>query len=196
MRTKALGAVIVLLGALVLFLAPSAEGRERIVRQRPASVKDFDSRRLAETIHGLVNKERGRKGQRPLVWDEWLFSIAANYSKEMAERRFFSHTDPDGRTFTDRYRDDGYECRVKQGNMTSLGGENIAQVGLYRSAVRRGGKTSYDWLTEEEVAEAVVKLWMGSKGHRQNILTPYFRQQGIGVFIAPDKKVYVTQNFC
>ncbi|GAB4482200.1 MAG: hypothetical protein OHK006_00020 [Thermodesulfovibrionales bacterium] len=196
MNRKALTSVIVLFGALVLFPAPSAEGRERTTRTRPASVKDFDSRRLAETIHGLVNKERGRKGQRPLVWDEWLFTIAANYSRDMAERRFFSHADPDGRTFTDRYRDDGYECKVKQGNVTSLGGENIAQTGLYRSAVTRGGKTSYNWLAEEEIAAAVVKLWMNSKGHRQNILTPYFRKQGIGVFITPDRKVYVTQNFC
>jgi len=37
---------------------------------------------------------------------------------------------------------------------------------------------------------------MNSPGHKKNILTPYWRSEGIGGFIAPDGKVLVTQNFC
>jgi len=37
---------------------------------------------------------------------------------------------------------------------------------------------------------------MKSPGHRKNILTPYWKKEGIGVHIGPDDKVYVTQNFC
>jgi len=37
---------------------------------------------------------------------------------------------------------------------------------------------------------------MQSTGHRENILTPHWRRQGIGVGIDPDNRVLVTQNFC
>jgi uncharacterized protein YkwD len=37
---------------------------------------------------------------------------------------------------------------------------------------------------------------MNSPGHRENILRPDYRRTGIGVAIAPDDKVYVTQLFC
>ncbi|MBS1128555.1 MAG: serine protease, partial [Nitrospirae bacterium] len=38
--------------------------------------------------------------------------------------------------------------------------------------------------------------WMNSQGHRKNILTPHWLNQGIGVFISTDDTVYITQNFC
>ncbi len=37
---------------------------------------------------------------------------------------------------------------------------------------------------------------MKSPGHRENILTPHWKREGIGVEIAPDDNVYITQNFC
>jgi uncharacterized protein YkwD len=37
---------------------------------------------------------------------------------------------------------------------------------------------------------------MNSRGHRKNILFSHWRSEGIGVAIAPDGKVYITQNFC
>jgi uncharacterized protein YkwD len=37
---------------------------------------------------------------------------------------------------------------------------------------------------------------MNRRGHRQNILTPHWETEGIGVFITPDGRVLLTQNFC
>jgi uncharacterized protein YkwD len=37
---------------------------------------------------------------------------------------------------------------------------------------------------------------MKSPGHRANILTARLTRQGVGLAVAPDLKVYVTQNFC
>jgi uncharacterized protein YkwD len=37
---------------------------------------------------------------------------------------------------------------------------------------------------------------MHSARHRENILTPHWRHQGIGVEIGSGNQVYITQNFC
>lgn len=37
--------------------------------------------------------------------------------------------------------------------------------------------------------------WMGSDGHRANLLSPQWDRLGIGVYCAPDGAVYATQNF-
>ena len=58
------------------------------------------------------------------------------------------------------------------------------------------GAAYYDWNSQEKIAETTVQGEMKSPGHKKNILTPYFKAEGIGVVIAPDDKVYITQNFC
>jgi uncharacterized protein YkwD len=37
---------------------------------------------------------------------------------------------------------------------------------------------------------------MASPGHRQNILDKNYSRTGIGVAIAPDGQVFITQVFC
>lgn len=75
--------------------------------------------------------------------------------------------------------------------------ENIFQNNLYdRVWYTNGIPTSYEWNTVDEIAESTVLGWMNSPGHRQNILTPHFYSEGIGVAISGDDKVYITQNFC
>jgi hypothetical protein len=67
----------------------------------------------------------------------------------------------------------------------------------YRLNIRCvNGVKYYDWNTLEEIAESTVEGWMNSPGHRKNILIPVWQREGIGVSIAPDDKVYITENFC
>jgi uncharacterized protein YkwD len=73
--------------------------------------------------------------------------------------------------------------------------ENIAQNWTYESITYINGIPNYNWNTEEDLAEQTVDGWMNSSGHRKNILSG-FHSEGIGVAIASDDKVYVTQNFC
>jgi uncharacterized protein YkwD len=74
--------------------------------------------------------------------------------------------------------------------------ENIEQNNLYDSVEYIDGVPYYHWLTEDQLADSVVQTWMGSEGHRHNILTPAFYSEGIGVAIASDDKVYITEDFC
>jgi len=74
--------------------------------------------------------------------------------------------------------------------------ENIFQNNLYDSYTSYGVYTTYDWNTPDEIARSTVDGWMNSAGHRENILTPYYYSEGIGVAISSDNKVLITQDFC
>lgn len=152
---------------------------------------------LERQIHVLINKERRKHGLTLLEWKETLAVVARKHSRDMAKRGFFSHYSPEGNDFSYRYRQEGFTCGVPVGRTIYQGGENIALNHLYDSVIMvNGAATSYDWNSQNKIAETTVQGWMNSPGHRKNILTPYFKSEGIGVVIAPDDKVYITQNFC
>ena len=50
----------------------------------------------------LVNAERAKQGLSALTLDQNLSAVAAAHSKDMAQRNFFSHTNPDGQSPFDR----------------------------------------------------------------------------------------------
>lgn len=151
---------------------------------------------LEKKVHELINKERGKQGLSPLLWDDGLAGIARGHSKDMAKRGFFSHSSPEGHDMTYRYRRAGYRCGIILGRTIYTGAENIAQNNLYDSVTTINGKAFYDWNSADRIAATTVEGWMNSPGHRKNILTPHWKNEGIGIFIAPDEKVYITQNFC
>jgi len=175
---------------------PSKTGHTATTERSAAKKHTVDIGRLEKKIHDLINAERKKKGLSGLSWNESLNRIARSYSRDMVKRRFFSHNDPDGRSFIDRYQAGGFVCKLRNGNETCLGAENIAQDNLYSSVVYQNGVPSYDWNSEDEIAASVVKRWMQSRGHREHILTAYFKRQGIGIAVSDDGRVYVTENFC
>jgi len=151
---------------------------------------------LEKRIHKLINKERAKYGLSLLAGNEALSRIARGHSKDMGTRRYFSHDSPEGHDFSFRYRQAGYTCSLRVGNTVHMGAENIYQNVRFNSVTTVNGKTYYDWNSEEQIAETTVRGWMDSPGHRKNILTPHWRSEGIGVFLSPDEKIYITQNFC
>ncbi len=151
---------------------------------------------LEKKIHVLVNKERQQHGLAPVSFDHALVVIARKHSRDMANRKYFDHISPEGYDFAYRYRNAGYSCAIPDGSIIYAGAENIALNNLYDSVTTVNGKAFYDWNSEDRIAETTVQGWMKSPGHRKNILTPHWRNEGIGIVISPDDKVYITQNFC
>jgi uncharacterized protein YkwD len=152
---------------------------------------------LEQRIHILINRERKTRGLSTLGWDDRLSRIARNHSKDMASRSYFSHESPEGRDFPFRYQEQGYTCSIRTGTIIHMGAENIALGHLYRSIrTVNGVVSSHDWYTLEQLAQEIVLGWMHSSGHRKNILTPHWQNEGIGISVAPNGAVYVTQNFC
>jgi uncharacterized protein YkwD len=204
-RIPAILCVILSLGALCM---PACNGQARELSSKSRNQaaptvspsegrkSNLDIGRLEKKIHDLINAERKKKGLQGLSWNGDLNRIARKYSRDMAERRFFSHDDPEGRSFIDRYKQGGFECKLRDGNTICLGGENIAQDNLYTSIAYLNGVPSYAWKSEDKIAASVVNLWMKSRGHRENILTPFFKRQGIGIAITDEGRVFVTENFC
>ncbi|MEU3906730.1 CAP domain-containing protein [Streptomyces goshikiensis] len=113
----------------------------------------------------LVNQERAQAGCGPVRANPPLATLASAFSKDMAVRGFFDHTDPDGNTPW---------ARAENAGIGGLGGENIA----------RG----------QGDAEAVMKAWMNSPGHKANILNCEFRTLGVGAYFA-DGGPWWTQDF-
>jgi uncharacterized protein YkwD len=144
---------------------------------------------LEVQIHKLVNVHR-QSNDRPLLgWDDALGNLARAHSEDMVKRGYFKHVNPEGLTPMKRLEAAGY-------NSCRLVGENIHQNNLYSRIIEEKRKKTYDWNSMEKISMTTVKEWMDSEGHRKNILERTFTRQGIGVAIAPDDKVYITQIFC
>ena len=112
-----------------------------------ASVSSFE-----EEVIRLVNDIRKQNGLSELR-SNWELSRVARYkSKDMSEKKYFSHTSP---TYGSPF-----EMISAFGISYRAAGENIAV----------GYKTP----------EAVVDAWMNSSGHRANILNKSFTAIGVG----------------
>lgn len=157
-----------------------------------------DTRQLEQRTHELVNDERASRSLQPLEHTEQIRLIARSHSEDMAARDYFGHKSPEGLGPADRGRREGHNCRKNYGSHYTTGlGENIYAAPLYHAFTKVEGRiVSHIWLTPEGLARKAVKVWMGNKQHRENILDTSYDRTGIGVAIAKDGKVYFTQNFC
>lgn len=126
-------------------------------------------------MHQKVNEIRVANGLNTLQHKNDLRSLSRGHSVDMDRRSFFSHTNPDGQDPFDRMRLNGIQCRAA--------GENI----LYNYNSN---------MDPEDAAENSIDQWMNSPGHRANILSPNYEEEGIGVHVAEDGRLYATQFFC
>lgn len=116
---------------------------------------ESDSGRSPRTLLlALVNEAREEVGCEPVTLDTRLSRAAASHSEDMADRDYFSHLSPDGTSFVERVLKSGYPAPAA---------ENIAM-----------GQRS---------AERVMRGWMESEGHRENILNCSLTTMGIGVHV-------------
>lgn len=110
----------------------------------------------------LLNAERTNRGLRPLRASGELRKAATAYSRTMVRKRFFDHVGPDGSTML---------SRIRQG--TGYLGRGVSDWALGENIGWGQGPLS--------TPQAMVRMWMESAGHRDNILNERFRHVGIGV---------------
>lgn len=167
--------------------------------ERAGSAGDISRSRVEAEIHSEVNRVRQERGLSTLATDSRLREIARYHSEDMALKGYFAHDSPDGETMGDRYEKFNYDCRVPTGdNRYASGAENIAYTYAFARVSKPGGAESHDG-DEQEIGAGIVEQWMNSPGHRENILRPYWRNEGIGVAVTEVDgrvRVYATQNFC
>lgn len=139
--------------------------------------QNFDANRMADLERQmwlLINQDRSNPETfaethgraRPLKWNESLAAVARAHSRNMVEQRFFSHVDPEGRT---------YQMRIDRAGIPWLaGGENIAK-----------------W----DTVQGAEATFMEDRNHRYNILNALYTDVGIGIVAGPDGNLYITQDF-
>jgi uncharacterized protein YkwD len=108
----------------------------------------------------LLNGERADAGLPPLKLNARLSAAATAYAADLVKGQYFSHTGRDGSTIRTRLDRAGYLPR----NGGWAIGENLA------------------WGTGALATPAsIMRAWMNSPGHKENILNPEYREIGIGV---------------
>jgi uncharacterized protein YkwD len=110
-----------------------------------------------------VNYQRTNAGLAALKSSSALFSAARAHSKDMAENNFFSHTGSNGSSPFDRMASAGFSI--------SFAAENI-----------------YAGSGSSDSAGSAVGAWMGSSGHRENILNPTYTYAGVGYWCNPNSQ--------
>lgn len=127
---------------------------------------------IEQAIFQIVNQERTAAGLPELSYSTTMEYYARLKSKDMGERNYFDHTNPEGNLITSEMKADGITYNAW--------GENIAYVS--------GGSNNY------ELAKQFMNNWMNSQGHRANILSSNFSSIGIGVYKVGNA-YYATQEF-
>lgn len=122
-------------------------------------------RQLRRATVCLLNHERAAHGLRRVRARRRLTAFAGGYAQTLVADRFFSHTTPGGLTFDDRVRASGYV----RGRAWEVG-EVLA------------------WSPRRATPHREVLAWMASPPHRTVILTPAYRDVGVGIVPRPPRR--------
>jgi uncharacterized protein YkwD len=126
--------------------------------------------RLEAGIVSELNEVRAARGLRPLRAAPSLRTAARSHSTAMLELGFFGHNSADGTAFSDRIR----RYYTSRGWQTwSVGEALLANEGPQLDA------------------KAIVRAWLASPPHREIILSPGWRDTGVGaVYTATAPEAY------
>lgn len=119
----------------------------------------------AQEVLTLTNAQREAAGLNPLSADPVLTEMAMLRAKELKES--YSHTRPSGE------------------NCKTVFGEFETDLRFWGENAAKGNRTP----------EAVVEAWMGSQGHRENLLREGAECLGVGVWQDEDGILYWVQLF-
>ncbi|HSF91949.1 MAG TPA: CAP domain-containing protein [Paracoccaceae bacterium] len=173
---------------------------------QPLPTAKPDQQVFGKSVLYFTNRARCDAGLQAMDFDSSLTAMSATHSDNMAAEKLMSHkTSARGQqTLAKRKR----AFRVRASSVA----ENIGQNYVYaiaKHSIRTGAKdcaftyaatgATVPRHSYAMMAQAVVEQWLGSSGHRANIMTPQFDRMGAGFAIAPEPqtcgRVYATQNF-
>jgi uncharacterized protein YkwD len=113
-----------------------------------------------------VNAARAQRGLALLTPDARLDAMALAIARQMAERRYFGHTDPNGVTFEDRLRAAGFSYRYAAENMALDSDEPHANA-----------------------------AFLNSPEHFRNIVDVHERRLGVAAVEAADGETFYVEEF-
>jgi uncharacterized protein YkwD len=138
-----------------------------LARSEQKEKPKFEMSEEEKTLLELTNKERAKEKLPPLEANPLLFKLARAHSANMAKKGEMNHV-LDGKGPSERAKDAGYDYL----NLA----ENVATA-------------------ENTPLADVMKGWMESKIHRDNILGKEVTEIGLGVVRTEKGEYYFTQVF-
>lgn len=143
----------------------------------PKSPQPREAERLAADG---INDVRAEAGVERLPVAATLREAAREHARDMSERDFYDHVNPDGEAPEDRVA-----CGAA---------ENIhrGEIGPLET------QDEETWYTREpaEMAGYLVRGWRLSEPHRQNMTQPDYRQLGVGIYVGSDNEFFASAMFC
>lgn len=117
---------------------------------------------IGKSVLRLLNQQRAKRGLGALHRSTALDKAARWHSHDMVARGYFDHERPGGPSLAQRIRRTGYLSGARSWSV----GENIAW-----------GEGHFS------TSKSMVDAWMGSSGHRANILNRRYEHIGIGLVV-------------
>ena len=124
----------------------------------------------------LVNEDRLKKGQKPLVWDEDLARAARYHSYDLATQNYFNHSSYDR----------------KEGKLVKVGGTFERIQKFYTKSFIN----SENIAAGNKDASTTYQQWYTSKGHYDNMFNSASTKVGIGVYYDPNSPFGYYWTFC
>ncbi len=148
----------------------------------------YNAAEMEDALAERINDYRSSKGIDGLDQVDQLRMNARGYSKDMAKRNFYSHTDPEGR---------GIRSRLLSLPMCDAGSENINQILIGKEFRNPDTGITHYIDTQQEAIDYAMESWAQSPGHRRNMLSRNRETSGVGVYIEESSgKVYATHHLC
>jgi uncharacterized protein YkwD len=127
-----------------------------------------DSKAAEQRIVELVNRDRARAGLAPVTVDARLTAVARAHCQDMVDHDFLGHLSP----------------------RTGSAGDRVRRAGLSPEIVFENVGRAYS-------PDSAESGFLGSPGHRGNLLDPRARRIGVGVVFGPEasgtRPLIVTQ---
>lgn len=139
--------------AVLLFLFLASQIAMSSLSQYVPVVLGYSANISTEEIIRLTNGEREKAGLSALEESPILAGAAAAKAVDMFEKDYWAHTSPDGTEPWKFFVDSGYKYR--------FAGENLAR--------------------DFSDASSVVKAWIASRTHRENLLSSRYHDIGVAV---------------
>lgn len=139
-----------------------------------------DRETAENALRDKINAEREAAGVHTLAVSDTLATAARDHSRDMDERDFYGHENPDGEGPSDRV-----PCRASE----NLHRGDIARI--------RNANSDKTWSTAdgEELAGYVAEGWTISEPHRENMIAVRWQNFGVGIHVG-DAEFFATALFC
>lgn len=158
----------------------------------PIDVTNDDSERVNETeveilTYNKLNQERTERKLDKLNSREDIEEISTYKTDRMISEDYISHYAPDGENVRDRFELYDVNCEIV--------GENLAKT-YYDKKVDTDYNGNIEYNSNKELSEGIVKQFMNSPEHKDNLLDDRWVSHGLDIQINSNNEVYVTHKFC